>query len=291
MRYGFGKFELDTDMLGITVGGVPADADIRVAKLLALLIEAYPEYCSQRFLLATIWPTTTVAHWSLAKLVSDTRKCFKNHGLDSPLIQTLHGRGYRLAPEFAAQLHKRDAAAPGTLASRPPARQRRGLLLAAGLAVAVCLPLAWLAIHLYDNADELNIGEPPGVIGRVLWVDDHPENNAEEKAFLEERGIAVYTATNSKDALHLLAMYDYDAVISDMGRHDEPLAGFKLVETLRARQDETPFFLYTILPSDAQRELLAEHGGQGVAVTSQELYELVLPLLGLEPPQEAGEKS
>ena len=145
--------------------------------------------------------------------------------------------------------------------------------------------LAWLLTYQPDSTgDKLRIGEAPGVVGRVLWVDDHPENNASEKAFLEEHHIAVYTVTNTEDALHLLAMYNYGAVISDMGRGQEPLAGFKLVEAMRASGDTTPYFLYTILPSEVQQGLLSRHGGQGVATTSQELYQLVLPVFGLKSP-------
>src|SRR3546814_6834783 len=54
-------------------------------------------------------------------------------------------------------------------------------------------------------------------------------------------------------ALQLLAMYEYRAVISDMNRHGRPLAGLELVREMRQRQDDTPFFLYTVVPSEAQQ--------------------------------------
>lgn len=78
----------------------------------------------------------------------------------------------------------------------------------------------------------------------------------------------------------MLAMYRGrdDAVVSDMGRDEESLAGLKLVEAMRERGDNTPFYMYTILPSDEQRQLVARAGGQGVSVASTELYEFILPL-------------
>ncbi|MCK5746421.1 MAG: hypothetical protein KAH44_09400, partial [Oricola sp.] len=58
-----------------------------------------------------------------------------------------------------------------------------------------------------------------------------------------------------------------------------PLAGFKLLEEMRARGDETPFYLYTILTSEAQHTLLSEKGGQGAAETREGLYGFIYPLM------------
>ena len=122
--------------------------------------------------------------------------------------------------------------------------------------------------------------EAGDAIGRILWVDDHPENNVTERNAFEEQNIAVYTVVTTDEALTLLSMYPhYDAVISDMGRDGEPLAGLKLLQEMRARGDETPFYLYTILTSDTQREVLSDHGGQGAAETREELYGFIIPLV------------
>jgi DNA-binding response OmpR family regulator len=121
-------------------------------------------------------------------------------------------------------------------------------------------------------------GEPADAVGRVLWVDDHPENNVAEKRFFERRKIAVYQVRTTEDALALLAMYQYGAVISDMNRNGKPLDGLELVREMRRRGDDTPFILYSIVPSAAQRALVAEAGGQSATVTSDELYAAILPL-------------
>jgi len=112
----------------------------------------------------------------------------------------------------------------------------------------------------------------------VLWVDDHPQNNLNERRFFEQRKLAVYQVETSEDALALLAMYDYGAVISDMNRGDQPLAGLELVREMRQRRDRTPFIVYTVVPSAAQRKLVADAGGQRAVATSAELYGAVLPL-------------
>src|SRR6478735_3483209 len=63
----------------------------------------------------------------------------------------------------------------------------------------------------------------------------------------------------------LLALYDYDVVISDMGRGEDRLAGLKLAGQMRLRGDKTPLIIYTVRPDGeeaqrAQRELVAEAG-------------------------------
>jgi|GEM_PF-1923768 len=308
MTYRFDKFVLDPEQLYLTVNGEPADADARQLQLLSLLIDCYPECCEREYLLKRLWPNTVVSQWSLGRLVSDTRKLFRDQGYGGPLIQTLHGRGYRLSPELAEQLRGAGATEPagsaapvrerdpvpvdsvGTETGAPqiaavpgvnPWRQWLGMTLLV-LATALVVYLV-TARRIPDEGAPLVIGEAADVRGRILWVDDHPENNLAERRHFESRRIAIYLATNTADALTLLSMYRYDAVISDMGRGDEPLAGVKLMEQMRAQRDQTPYFLYTIMPSDAQRALISKGGGNGVAVTSEELYRLLLPLF--ERPQ------
>ncbi|WP_299597061.1 response regulator [uncultured Microbulbifer sp.] len=304
MQYRFDKFVLDSEQLYLTVDDKPVDADARQLQLISLLIQCYPDCCEHDALLAQLWPSTVVSQWSLGRLVSDTRKLFRELGYEGPVIQTLHGRGYRLSPELAEQLlagtpepemgqpaggrsevvlpepalpPAGKSAAPAPVA---PAPIYRRLWLGMGLLVLITALVVYLvtARRIPDNGAPLVIGEAADVRGRILWVDDHPGNNLSERSHFESLRIAVYIATNTEDALTLLSMYRYDAVISDMGRGSEPLAGFKLMEQLRARRDQTPYFLYTIMPSESQRALVKRRGGNGVAVTSDELYGMLLPL-------------
>ena len=299
MQYRFDKFVLDAEQLYLTVNAEPADADARQVQLLALLIDCYPECCEHDHLLAQLWSSTVVSQWSLGRLVSDTRKLFRELGYEGPVIQTLHGRGYRLSPELAEKLEVIAAAddaaehsqppqspktpedvvlPPGSTPALSPGRWR--LWLGMGLMVLATAMVVYLvtARRIPDTGAPLVIGEAPDVRGRILWVDDNPDNNLAERSHFESHQIAIYIATNTEDALTLLSMYRYDAVISDMGRGEEPLAGFKLMERMRARRDQTPYFLYTIMPSESQRELVSKRGGNGVAVTSEELFRLLLPI-------------
>lgn len=274
MTYTLPPLTLDVQGRSLTCHGQKLNCDERTLLLMQLLIERFPEPVDQQMLLDTLWPNTVVSSWSVARLISDTRKLFKDAGVAESVIQTLHGRGYRLEPELAARLQKTATEPRQAFAAPPPANKHRTHpLLWAALAATVMLAGVWQ--YLSQHPQTLLIGEPAGVKGRLLWVDDHPSNNEAEIANLKQRNIAVYTTTSTEEALMLLSMYRYDVIISDMGRGDDSLAGLKLVESLRQSGDTTPFFLYTILPSDAQRQLVLEHGAQGVAVDEEALFALL----------------
>jgi DNA-binding response OmpR family regulator len=270
----FGQVEFDAARGRLSVGGRAVELDRPcVAILSALLREAGGDVDKDRLLDAG-WPGRVVHENSLAKAIGRLRRAL---GEDGGALETVHGYGYRLVVEPA------DGAPPEPDApTRVDARRRPRWLgmraLGVGALVLVAAATMWLAVFQDSGARSLTRGEPADAIGRVLWVDDNPANNAEERRFLERRKIAVYQVTNSEEALALLAMYEYRAVISDMNRHERPLDGIALVREMRRRGDDTPFFLYTFVQSEAQQRLLAEAGGQGATVEPEQLYAAILPL-------------
>ena len=281
-QWRFGAFEYDEATAQARVAGVPVELDRSALSILRLLIANAGEAVDKDRLLEAGWPGRIVHENSLAKAIARLRRTL---GEDGKRIEAVYGVGYRLnAGEAAVAVPAAPAPAP---AAGPDGARKPWVARAAGLALLFALVAALALVWSRgdgapaDRAEGLKIGEPADVTGRVLWVDDHPENNESERAFLVAHKVAVYDVTSSTDALKLLAMYKYDAVISDMGRNGEPLAGIELVKAMRARGDVTPFYLYTILPSKAQRDLLADSGGQGVAVTPEGLYAFVLPDLAL----------
>lgn len=262
----FGRVQFDEPAGRLTVDGQMVEIDRSCAVLLAALLRRADESIGKDELLEMGWPGRVVHENSLAKAIGRLRQAL---GEDGWRIEAVYGHGYR----FMSGATQMSAARQDP---SPPHRSRRLVVFWAAIAGA-CALVASFHYPTGTGAPVLKIGEPPDAIGRILWVDDHPENNVEEKRFLEGQRMAVYNVTSSDDALELLAMYRYDAVVSDMGRNGNPLAGLDLVKAMRARGDHTPFYLYTILPSRAQRDLLAQYGGQGVAVTSEGLYSFLLP--------------
>jgi DNA-binding response OmpR family regulator len=269
-RIRFGEVMFDAARGRLSVGGRPVELDRSSAAILKVLLsEAGAEVGKDRLLEAG-WPGRLVHENSLAKAISRLRHAL---GDEAEALETVHGYGYRL------QVEPRDAA--GLLPATGSRRLFRWPVLVA-LAFAVSASAAvWLAGHagaaVGNNQPRLIKGEAADSIGRVLWVDDHPQNNMAERRYLEQHRIAVYQVKTTEEALELLAMYKYGAVISDMSRNDKPLDGITLVRQMRGRNDRTPFILYTVVPSAAQGRLLAQAGGQADTVTPSGLYAAVVP--------------
>lgn len=95
----------------------------------------------------------------------------------------------------------------------------------------------------------------------VLWVDDIPSNNFRERRILEGMGISITISTATDDALGKLVRHQYAAIISDMSRPDDKLAGYTLLEHAHKIDINTPFILYT---GSARPEHVAEakHGAR-----------------------------
>jgi CheY-like chemotaxis protein len=56
---------------------------------------------------------------------------------------------------------------------------------------------------------------------RILWVDDHPENNTPITTLLREYGAAVDAPRTNATALGLLSAAAYDVIITDVARDNE----------------------------------------------------------------------
>lgn len=108
----------------------------------------------------------------------------------------------------------------------------------------------------------------------MLWVDDYPTNNAQLAATLKERGTDVVIATSTSEALRLFHRGGIDAIISDMGRHEDqrtvPDAGVKLTESIRAEDKSTPIYIYCSRRGVAAHEAAAKLAG-ATGVTSSAL--------------------
>lgn len=106
----------------------------------------------------------------------------------------------------------------------------------------------------------------------ILWVDDRPENNVHERKAFEAVGLSLSLSLSTNEALDTLKHYQFEAIISDMGRKEGPLEGYVLLEELRKHGDNTPFFIYTgsNLPEHKKEAYLK--GAQGSTNNSQELF-------------------
>jgi CheY-like chemotaxis protein len=114
----------------------------------------------------------------------------------------------------------------------------------------------------------------------VLWVDDNPDNNTYERQALEALGVSFVLATSTDEALKKISLQRFDAIISDMGRPPDSSAGYTLLDKLRANGNQTPFIIYA---GSRNPEHVAEsrrHGAIGCTNNANELFEMLLFVLG-----------
>ncbi|WOT05651.1 winged helix-turn-helix domain-containing protein [Shewanella youngdeokensis] len=301
MKLSFSEFCIDSETAELSINGNKVPIDERNIMLIQLLADSYPDYCSKQTCLDTIWVGTIVSDMSLSKLVSDTRKIFCKAGYDNALIQTIHGRGYRLDHSLGKQLSQSSVTdnhvvdPPATVTE--PSNQRdtyverrkntnpiswweifAKVLIALLLVLALVFQFRLGGVNSQSavNTNYLNATESTQTLGRVLWIDDHPQNNLMEKAYFQALNIEVYSTLTSEEAMVLLSRYQYEAVISDMERHGDSLAGLKLLQSMRAAGHQVDFYIYTFEDEAGLIDTITRSGGQGVLVDSESLYEQVL---------------
>lgn len=111
---------------------------------------------------------------------------------------------------------------------------------------------------------------------RVLWVDDRPENNVYERKAFEAQGVEFTLARSTAEALQLLKVNKFAAIISDMGRKEGPKEGYVLLEQLRASGDTTPYVIYASSNLPEHKREARERGALGSTNRADELFELVM---------------
>jgi CheY-like chemotaxis protein len=79
---------------------------------------------------------------------------------------------------------------------------------------------------------------------QFLWVDDHPENNLNERRMFRQLKAEIDTAKSTEEALGILKNDCYDLIISDMARGNEATAGLKFLEQFRKVNETTPVIFY-----------------------------------------------
>ncbi|MBP2334148.1 CheY-like chemotaxis protein [Saccharothrix coeruleofusca] len=107
---------------------------------------------------------------------------------------------------------------------------------------------------------------------RVLWVDDHPENNVLEIAQLQDNGVRVDSATSTREGLELFATNRYRLVVTDMARAEVVDAGVRLATALRELDPTVPIVVYC--GARAKRTLGARAIAAGANAVTNSPWEL-----------------
>lgn len=110
---------------------------------------------------------------------------------------------------------------------------------------------------------------------KVLWVDDIPDNNVNERKTMESMGLEFTIARSTQEALGLFATLKFGAIISDMGRREGPREGYVLLQAIRALDQNIPFFIYAGSSSAQHQREAAQKGAQGSTNVPDTLVEWV----------------
>ena len=110
---------------------------------------------------------------------------------------------------------------------------------------------------------------------QILWVDDHPDNNSDERGVIETQGYEFTLATSTNEALTKLARQSFAAIISDMRRNEGTREGYVLLDALRDKGLKTPFIIYAGSSLEVHRLEVRLHGGQGTTSSAVELLDLL----------------
>jgi CheY-like chemotaxis protein len=100
-----------------------------------------------------------------------------------------------------------------------------------------------VAAGILPNAPETK-SSPPVPNKRILWVDDHPENNGSLQAALADQGFEIQNALTTESALQLFAPSTFDFIISDMQRGMDRSAGLSLAKNIKQKDPAQKFAIY-----------------------------------------------
>jgi CheY-like chemotaxis protein len=79
---------------------------------------------------------------------------------------------------------------------------------------------------------------------RILWVDDSPRNNFNERTLFERAGARIDPALSTVDAINSTRLHPYDLIISDWKRPEGEDAGPDLLKALHSEGIRTPVVFY-----------------------------------------------
>ena len=276
IRAGRATFDPQTRLLD--VAGRKTVLDARSSRVFLTLTEHFGNCVSKDKLLLAGWPTQLVHENSLAKAISKLRRAIEGSGVE---IAANYGVGYTLRnSDSSAATDPVSPEAPPATRKRAPTR-RYTVLLVGTCAVLLTTAVTTLVVDRFGQPVPVRrtlpiTNDPANATATILWVDDHPSNNALEIQALRQRRVAVHLTTSTDDALTLLAINRYKLVVSDLGRGEDRLAGLKMITTMRERGITVPVIIYTIRPKDRSgqerlRLLAAGAGASDLAVTPEQV--------------------
>jgi CheY-like chemotaxis protein len=117
-------------------------------------------------------------------------------------------------------------------------------------------------------------------ISDILWVDDHPKNNAFLIDSLNSRGITVTTAETTQEAIDRFMHGSFDCIVSDTCRREGDglhncQAGFELASQIRELDQNIPVYIYTDKINARMKRKAQTVGATAITSSPSELLKLL----------------
>lgn len=125
------------------------------------------------------------------------------------------------------------------------------------------------------------VAAPYVLARRILWVDDHPSDNQHERRAFRALGIEVVNCLGTREALDALRRDDFDLIVSDMGRENDPEDdGWVTLRHLRHIKQYTSvpvIFYHGNHDDNSKRDMMARAAGAiGATTEPGKLFQWVL---------------
>jgi CheY-like chemotaxis protein len=106
---------------------------------------------------------------------------------------------------------------------------------------------------------------------KILWVNDRPENNVYERKAMESMGLEFTLVLSTDEAIQMLGVRRFAAIISDIGRKEGPCEGYAFLEAVRAKDSTTLFSIYAGSRARHHHREAALRDAQGATNIAEEL--------------------
>ena len=129
----------------------------------------------------------------------------------------------------------------------------------------------------------------------ILWVDDHPDDNALEITKLRDDGLEVLVARSTAEAMDVLSLRrGVRAIVTDLGRSEDgefrSHAGLALLRQLKEAEQDQPVLVYTSAQrAELDRQDALEAGATIVTASPTELFAALGRVLATPPDREEAE--
>lgn len=127
MLYEFGEFSLDTKRHELRRGSEPQHLEPQVYAVLCHLLEHHDRLVTSKELMGHVWGNRFVTPGTLNSRIKALRQALGDDGAAQRVIQTVHGRGFRVSVEVRT-IHDAQAASAATAASGASGAARQQIL-------------------------------------------------------------------------------------------------------------------------------------------------------------------